>query len=143
MFRPGECHGQRSLAGAVPGVTQSWSPLRRLSTHARLPTPSFYEWQDGLGLKRPAPEQRWSFQLNKLEFLWTSSPLLLTAVISPAGLLRTEGQHVGNPGPGAPAGPSATPLIIFGSMSQTRSLPRDSARALPPAWSALPPVFPE
>ena len=49
---------------------------------------------------------------------------ILTVVVSPVGLLRTEDQYVGNPGPGAPAGPSATPLIIFGSMSQTQSLPR-------------------
>lgn len=66
---------------------------------------------------------------------------ILTVVISPVGLLRTEDQYVGNPGPRVPAGPSATPLIIFGSMSQTQSPPRGlcprSAPCLEPSSTSL------
>ena len=35
VFLPGESHGQRSLEGYSPGVTQSQTRLRYLGTHAR------------------------------------------------------------------------------------------------------------
>lgn len=55
----------------------------------------------------------------------------------------TEDQRMGNPGPRAPAGPAAAPLIIF-RVHEPNPKPAPGLCPRPsPAWNPGPPVFPE
>ena len=49
VFLPGESHGQRSQAGYSPsGVAQSWTHLKRLSTHTEHSNIGFLSTKDDL-----------------------------------------------------------------------------------------------